>query len=169
MPLNMWKFLSLTSLFLILLESILSFWLQNTMSGDSPHKSQREGYCRICKHLGLPSHPHVCIIEHGLWLLRWLEYKCVHESAMTCVSALILVKSESSLVKSIKTLQIFGTILLNLLVLYLFKPSLTSTSKFVHNISLTGDMLYSITWLLKKTASLEKRIGKGQVTLKTEK
>ena len=246
MPLNMWKFLSLTSLFLILLESILSFWLQNTMSGDSPHKSQREGYCRICKHLGLPSHPHVCIIEHGLWLLRWLEYKCVHELAMACVSqgakkiiftaylsgklklaftspdvisklisqflcysnssknitcqsgklkteftspiakstspglsdttlfarwvsAFILVKSEPSLVKSIKTFQIFGTILLNFLVLYMYKPSLMSTSKFVHNISLTGDMLHSITWLLKKTESFEKRIGKGQVTLKTEK
>ena len=73
------------------------------------------------------------------------------------------------LVKSIKTFQIFGTMLLNFLVLYMYKPSLMSTSKFVHNISLTGDMLHSITWLLKKTASFEKRIGKGQVTLKTEK
>ena len=41
--------------------------------------------------------------------------------------------------------------------------------KIVHNIYLNGNMFYSITWLLKKTASLEKRIGKGQVTLKTEK
>ena len=57
---------------------------------------------------------------------------------MACVSALILVKS-------IKTLQMFGTILLNFLVLYLYKTSLMSTSKFVHDISLTGDMLHSIT------------------------
>ena len=64
---------------------------------------------------------------------------------MACVSALILVKCESSLVKSIKTLQIFGTILLSFLVLNMYKPSLMSTSKFAHNISLAGDMLYSIT------------------------